>query len=312
MNLFVDVLIDSAIDTLELVPFLFLTYLAMEALEHTTSGKMERLVSRAGHYGPLIGGALGVLPQCGFSAMAATLYSAGIVTVGTLMAVILSTSDELIPVFIAHQEPVPQLLKILAVKMVMGIVVGLVVDLVLRALRKVDGIHPHIHDLCERSHCHCDEEGEGREEAGRAGHAGHDHGHGHGKLSIVRAAAIHTVQVLGFIFLITLLFGLLIEGVGQDTVASLVSQHPVRATLVAALVGLIPNCGASVTIAELYLDGVLAAGPMMAGLLSAGGVGLLVLYRTNPHPRENIAITLAIYAVSVLAGLVVSASGMLF
>ena len=312
----VDVIADSLLDTLELVPFLFVTYLAMEALEHSTGGRMEGLVARAGHAGPVVGALLGAIPQCGFSAMAATLFSGGVVTAGTLVAVILSTSDEMVPVFLAHQEPMERLLSIMLLKVVVGMVVGLLVDAVLHAVRHVGTPRPHIHDLCERAHCHCEED-EGAEQgepaeqtAGNVAH-GHHH-HGHGRWAIVRSAAIHTVQVTGFILLITFLFGLFIEVLGDVSLAQILGSHPVRATFLAALVGLIPNCGASVAITELYLDGVLGAGPMVAGLLASGGVGLLVLFRTNSNVRQNVAVTAFVYAVGVIVGLVVSASGMLF
>lgn len=312
----VDVIADSLLDTLELVPFLFVTYLAMEALEHSTGCRMEGLVARAGHAGPVVGALLGAIPQCGFSAMAATLFSGGVVTAGTLVAVILSTSDEMVPVFLAHQEPMERLLSIMLLKVVVGMVVGLLVDAVLHAVRHVGTPRPHIHDLCERAHCHCEED-EGAEQgepaeqtAGNVAH-GHHH-HGHGRWAIVRSAAIHTVQVTGFILLITFLFGLFIEVLGEDSLAQILGSHPVRATFLAALVGLIPNCGASVAITELYLDGVLGAGPMVAGLLASGGVGLLVLFRTNSNVRQNVAVTAFVYAVGVIVGLVVSASGMLF
>ncbi len=313
----VDVIADSVLDTLELVPFLFVTYLAMEALEHSTEGRMQGLVARAGHAGPIVGGLLGAVPQCGFSAMAATLYSGGVVTAGTLVAVILSTSDEMVPVFLAHQEPAGRLLSIMLLKVVVGIVVGLLLDAVLHAVRHVGNPQPHIHDLCERAHCHCEDDEAGSDaspesDADGHGEAERGHHHGHGHWAIVRSAAIHTVQVTGFILLVTFLFGLLIEVMGEDALAQLLGSHPVRATFLAALVGLIPNCGASVAITELYLDGVLAAGPMVAGLLVSGGVGLLVLFRTNRDVRQNVAVTAFIYAVGVVVGLAVSASGMLF
>ena len=313
----VDVIADSVLDTLELVPFLFVTYLAMETLEHSTEGRMQGLVARAGHAGPIVGGLLGAVPQCGFSAMAATLYSGGVVTAGTLVAVILSTSDEMVPVFLAHQEPAGRLLSIMLLKVVVGIVVGLLLDAMLHAVRHVGNPQPHIHDLCERAHCHCEDDEAGSDaspesDADGHGEAEHGHHHGHGHWAIVRSAAIHTVQVTGFILLVTFLFGLLIEVMGEDALAQLLGSHPVRATFLAALVGLIPNCGASVAITELYLDGVLAAGPMVAGLLVSGGVGLLVLFRTNRDVRQNVAVTAFIYAVGVVVGLAVSASGMLF
>lgn len=323
MDLFVDVLADSVIDTLKLIPFLFVTYLAMEALEHFASNKVKETVERADAAGPVAGALLGALPQCGFSAMAATLFSGRVVTAGTLVAVILSTSDEMIPVFVAHQQPAGRMLSIIAIKVVLGIVAGLLLDLVLRLLHRAGDGHAHIHELCEREHCHCEEADELDEEHHDRDHHGdhhdhhehgHHHGHGHshhGAWGIVRSACVHTAQVTAFIFLISLLFGLIIEGLGVDSIRSMLAYHPVRATFIAALVGLIPNCGASVAIAELFLDGTLATGPMLAGLLSSGGVGLLVLWRTNADARQNVYVTLLVYGVAVLAGLAACALGIL-
>lgn len=322
MDLIFDVLADSVIDTLKLIPFLLVTYLAMEALEHFASNKVKEAVERAGTAGPVVGGLLGALPQCGFSAMAATLFSGRVVTAGTLVAVILSTSDEMIPVFVAHQEPASRMLSIIAIKVVLGIAAGLLLDVALRLLHRAGDGHAHIHELCEREHCHCEEadeldDDEGEDEHGsHGGHHDHGHHHGHchshnGVWGIVRSACVHTAQVTAFIFLISLLFGLIIEGLGVDSIRSTLAYHPVRATFIAALVGLIPNCGASVAIAELFLDGTLATGPMLAGLLSTGGVGLLVLWRTNADARQNAYVTLLVYGVAVLAGLAACALGIL-
>lgn len=298
MELIVHVLEHSLWDTLELVPFLLITYLAMEAIEHSASAHVQAAVKRSGKAGPVVGAILGALPQCGFSAMAATLYAGRVVTAGTLVAVILSTSDEMVPVFLAHQEPPARLLAILGVKVAVGVAVGLLVDVALRFWHRAGDGHLHIHELCEREHCHCDDEG-------------HGHEHGHGRWAILRSALVHTVQVTFFIYVVTFVFGLVIELVGQDALGALLADHPVRATFVAALVGLIPNCGASVAITELYLDGVLGAGPMLAGLLASGGVGLLVLWRTNADARQNAAITAFVYAAAVAVGLVAGASGIL-
>lgn len=323
MDLLVDVLADSVIDTLKLIPFLLVTYLAMEALEHFASNKVKEAVEHAGAAGPVVGALLGALPQCGFSAMAATLFSGRVVTAGTLVAVILSTSDEMIPVFVAHQESASRMLSIIAIKVVLGIAAGLLLDLVLRLLHRAGDGHTHIHELCEREHCHCEEADELDEEHHDRDHHGdhhghhehghhHDYGHSHhGAWGIVRSACVHTAQVTAFIFLISLLFGLIIEGLGVNSIRSTLAYHPVRATFIAALVGLIPNCGASVAIAELFLDGTLATGPMLAGLLSSGGVGLLVLWRTNADARQNVYVTLLVYVVAVLAGLAACALGIL-
>ena len=303
MDLLLHVLEHSALDTLRLVPFLFVTYLAMEALEHASAERVQAFVERSGKAGPAVGALLGAVPQCGFSAMAATLYAGRVVTAGTLVAVILSTSDEMVPVFLAHREPVGRLLAIVLAKVVVGVVVGLLVDVALRAWHRAGDGRPHISELCERAHCHCEEAGKDH---------GHDHGHGHGRWAIVRSAAVHTVQVGAWILVITFVFGLVMELVGTDALAALLVNHPVRATFVSALVGLVPNCGASVAITELYLEGVLTTGPMLAGLLSSGGVGLLVLWRTNASAGQNAVVTAFVYAVSVAVGLVAGMLGILF
>ncbi|MCR8908408.1 arsenic efflux protein [Thermophilibacter sp. ET337] len=301
MDLLIHVLEHSVEDTLRLVPFLFVTYLTMEALEHASADRVQRVVERSGKAGPVVGALLGAVPQCGFSAMAATLYAGRVLTAGTLVAVILSTSDEMVPVFLAHQEPVGRMLAIMAAKVLVGIVIGFAVDVALRLLRRAGDGHAHIHELCERAHCHCDDEPEG-----------HGHDHGHGRWAVVRSAAVHTVQVSAWILVITFVFGLAMELVGTESLAAAVANHPVRATFLSALVGLIPNCAASVAITELYLEGALAAGPMLAGLLASGGVGLLVLWRTNVDARQSAVITLFVYGIAVVAGLLAGVLGVSF
>ena len=321
MDLIIDVFLDCVKDTLTLVPFLLATYLVMETLEHSSDGKAEQLIRSAGTAGPAVGGLLGALPQCGISAMAGTLYAGRIITAGTLVAVILSTSDEHIPVFLAHQKPVGSLIAIVVTKVVIGIVVGFAADAVLRVLHRTGDGHPHIRELCERAHCHC---GDIETEPGITATTLHDHDHLHAHdhahhqhggprwKSILRCALTHTVQVTAFIFVITFVFGLVIEGIGHDVLASFLSSQPVLASFLAALIGLIPNCGASVAIAELYLEGTLTAGPMLSGLLVSGGMGLLVLFRTNADMRQNIIIAVFIYVVGVLCGMLTTACGVVF
>ena len=337
-GIIMDVLLDSVHDTLELIPFLFLTYLAMEALEHTAGGRTERIIARADKSGPIVGALLGALPQCGFSAMAGTLYAARVVSAGTLVSVILATSDEMIPVFVAHAEPSGRMFAIIGFKVVAGMLVGLAVDVVLRALHRAGDGRAHIAELCEAAHCDCgeiDSDADGASfspEAGVAGEKdaaaaaahgdahghGHAHDHGHGASRgrrvwhIVRSALVHTAEVTFFIFLVTLVFGFVIEAAGTDAIAQVLGSHPVRATMLAALIGLIPNCGASVAITQLYLQGSLAAGPMMAGLLVSGGMGLLVLFRTNRDMRQNLVVTVFVYVVGVVLGLVVAGLGIIF
>ena len=323
MDLFVDVLLDSVLDTVKLIPFLLVTYIIMEAIEHSTEGKAERLIARADKSGPVVGALLGALPQCGFSAVAATLYAGRVITAGTLVAVLLSTSDELIPVFMANRAEMSRLVAIVGIKVVIGLVVGLLVDVVLRVLHRAGDGHPHIAELCERAHCHCatidDEEPEEHGHSDEHGHAEHSHHHhhhhhahdgSHAWWHILRSALVHTAEVSLFIFVITLVFGLVIETIGQDALAAALGSHPVRATFLSALIGLIPNCGASVAITQLFIDGTLATGPMLAGLLVSGGMGLLVLFRTNADQVQNIEIATFIYFVGVVCGLAANMMGL--
>ena len=283
------VLEHSVADTLYLIPFLFVTYLVMEWLEHKTGGKAQAAVQRAGAAGPIVGAVVGVVPQCGFSAVAATLWAGRVITLGTLFAVFLSTSDEMLPIFIAEQVPLIVILKILGAKIVVGMVMGFVVDAGMRLARRIDA-PLHIHDLCERDHCHC-----------------HD-----GEGGILKSALKHTLQVTVFIFVITIVLNGVLEVVGEDALGEFLSANPVRSVFGSALVGLVPNCAASVVIAQLYVSGVLGSGAMLAGLLVSAGVGLLVLVRTNRHWKQNVAIIVGLYAMGVFWGLIANALGIVF
>ena len=283
------VLEHSVADTLYLIPFLFVTYLVMEWLEHKTGGKAQAAVQRAGAAGPIVGAVVGVVPQCGFSAVAATLWAGRVITLGTLFAVFLSTSDEMLPIFIAEQVPLIVILKILGAKIVVGMVMGFVVDAGMRLARRIDA-PLHIHDLCERDHCHC-----------------HD-----GEGGILKSALKHTLQVTVFIFVITIVLNGVLEVVGEDALGEFLSANPVLSVFGSALVGLVPNCAASVVIAQLYVSGVLGSGAMLAGLLVSAGVGLLVLVRTNRHWKQNVAIIVGLYEMGVLWGLIANALGIVF
>ncbi len=312
-ELLMDVLMDAVIDTAKLIPFLLVTYIAMEALEHGTAGLSERIVRGAGRLGPLLGALVGVIPQCGFSAMAATLFSARVVGMGTLVAVILSTSDEMLPVFVAEGAPVGQIAAVMGIKVVVGIIVGFVIDVVVRSMGLDGDGRAHIHELCEREGCHCDDDHD-HLPADDACACGHDHSHGHGEggvvSSVLKSALSHTVQVTAFIFVISLALGFLMESVGEDNVAALVANHPIRSVMVAALVGLIPNCAASVFISELFMSGAIGTPAMLAGLLASGGVGLLVLFRTNADMRQNVFVVAVVWAAAVVTGLLASATGL--
>lgn len=311
MEIFLHALEHAFFDTLDLIPFLFLTYLAMEALEHRAGKASEAAVRKAGKAGPAIGAVLGVVPQCGFSAAASTLYAARVVTLGTLFAVFLSTSDEMLPIFIAEQAPLDPILKVLAIKALVGMAAGFAVDAALRALHR-DKDRLRIHELCERDKCHCNGECAACEEDPQLAYDyehDEDHDHDHAGVSIAKSALKHTVQVTAFIFLVTLLLEVIMDSVGEEAIATFMASNPGLSVVASSLVGLIPNCAASVAIAELYLDGTLGAGAMMAGLLVSAGVGLLVLLRANRPMRDNIAIIAGLLAIGMAVGGVMTACG---
>ena len=366
MDLLIDILLDAGKDTLSLVPFLLVTYLALETLEHVAGDRVNGAIKRAGAAGPVVGSLLGMVPQCGFSAMAATLYAGRVVTLGTLVAVFLSTSDEMLPLLLAEQVPVQTMAMLLASKALIALVTGFITDAAIRGLRRnarahaairrtvlgtaVNSAHvncahddhtggdiidevaeagvsaDHIHELCERDHCGCDEDegehghGHGHEHHHDHGHAderehhhGHDHGHSHEGapvLSIIRSAISHTVQVSVFIFLVTLILVAVLETFGESAIEQFLRGNETLAVLGSALVGLIPNCSASVVITQLYLEGALQLAPMLAGTLISAGVGYLVLFRTNRSARENALFLVMMYVIGAGWGLVLSAFGL--
>ena len=277
---FWDAIVDGALDTVKLVPFLFLTYLLMEYIEHRTSDKTRAMIRRADKLGPLFGGALGAFPQCGFSAAAASLYAGRVITVGTLIAVFLSTSDEMLPIFLSNRVDIALIGKILLIKACYGVIAGFVVDFLFRwlNLRKI-GVG--IHGLCEAEHCECEQ-------------------------GILKSSVKHTLSITMFIFLISVVLTLVIEGIGTENLENLVFNQPVIGEILAGLIGLIPNCAASVALTTMYLDGAMSAGAMMSGLMVGAGVGILILFRTNRKRKETLQIIAILYCAGVIGGLLTS------
>lgn len=364
MDLLIDILLDAGKDTLSLVPFLLVTYLVLETLEHVAGDSVNGAIKRAGAAGPVVGSLLGMVPQCGFSAMAATLYAGRVVTLGTLVAVFLSTSDEMLPLLLAEQVPVQTMAMLLASKALIALVTGFIVDAAIRGLRRNARAHAairrtvlgtaanpahvncahddhtggdiidevaeagvsadHIHELCERDHCGCDDDEDEHErdhghshDHGHMGEHEHHHGHSHDRshegapvLSIIRSAISHTIQVSVFIFLVTLILVAVLETFGESAIEQFLRGNETLAVLGSALVGLIPNCSASVVITQLYLEGALQLAPMLAGTLISAGVGYLVLFRTNRSARENVVFLIMMYVIGAGWGLILSAFGL--
>lgn len=266
------------LDNLLLLPFLFVTYLVLELMEARANGALERSLGRTRRMGPLIGTLAGIFPQCGVSAAAASLYAGGAITVGTLMAVFLSTSDELIPVLISEKVPVSLILKIVAAKVVAGVAVGFAVNAVMTVFGR-GGTRLHVDELCAHSRCSC------RERKG-----------------VFVPALVHTAEIFLFILAVSAVFEIALHYLGEDSLRSLVLNDPWIGEAIAGLVGFIPNCAVSVSSAQLYLKGGMSSGALMAMSLTGSGVGLLVLFRTNRHWVANISIMAVLYVSGVVFG----------
>lgn len=280
-----EIIKDTLIDSVKLLPFLFITYLIMEYIEHKMKHKSKEVIKKSGRFGPLLGSILGIFPQCGFSVSATNLYAGRVITLGTLIAVYLSTSDEMLPIFISEAVSPIIILKILAIKLLIGMIFGFIIDLVISVFNKnkekQNEEEEVIGDICEEEHCHCNEKG------------------------ILKSALSHTINIFLFILIITFIINIVIYFIGEDTISNLLLNKPILGPIISALIGLIPNCAASVIITNMYLQNVISFGSMIAGLLTGAGVGLAVLFKTNHKIKENISIIVLLYAIGVVSGVII-------
>lgn len=269
-------------DTLKLLPFLFLTYLLMEFLEHRSSAAAMRWLKGSGRIGPLVGGMLGMLPQCGVSAAASGLYTGRVITTGTLIAVYLATSDEMLPLLISEGAPLHIILKLLLTKFTVGVLAGFAVDLVTTLLRrKRNRVQtPQIEELCEREGCDC---------------------HGNFVLSALK----HTLRIALFLLIFTFAMNLAVEFLGEERIAAVLLDRPVLGSLMTGVVGLIPNCASSVVLTKLYLEGVLSVGCALSGLFVNAGVGLVMLFRNNRPLKDSFRILLLLFLIGVFCGILI-------
>ena len=281
MQEILEVLQDTAIDTIKLLPFLFITYLIMEYIEHKTSNKVKDVIKKSGKFGPLLGAIVGIFPQCGFSVSATNLYAGRVITLGTLISVYLATSDEMLPILLTEAVPAGTIFTILGIKLVLGIVAGFIIDFVIRMFRKekVEEQEEKIEEICEHEHCHCEE-------------------------GIVTSAIKHTLNITIFIFFITLVLNGIIAYIGEDTISHFISKNVILGPIVAGLIGLIPNCASSVILTELFISNVISMPVLISGVAVNAGVGLLVLFKTNKNVKENIKIVGILYLIGVLAGII--------
>lgn len=271
-----DIVLDTLIDGAKLLPFLFIAFLIIELIEHKFSKKTVEVISKSDKFGPFLGGLFGALPQCGFSVFATNLYVSRIITLGTLISIYLSTSDEMIPVLLGSEVPFVSVLKIVLIKVVIGMIMGIIIDLVYRKTSDKKDF-----SMCEESHCDC-------------------------KHSLVLSTLKHTLKTLVFILLITFGLNCLFEFVPEDVIANVMKGNKVLGPLISSLVGLIPTCGASVMISTLYVKEVITLGTCIGGLLTGSGVALLVLFRNNKNLKENLIILSLIYSIGAIMGILIN------
>lgn len=272
---------ETLIDSLKLLPFLFITYLIMELIEHKAGDKTTNVVKKAGTFGPILGGILGAVPQCGFSVAAASLYAGRVITIGTLISIFLSTSDEMLPILISEGAPINLILQILAIKIAIGITLGCIIDIILRKRIKKN-TEKHIHEVCEHEHCNCEEDG------------------------IIKSTIKHTLQVFIYIFVISLAINIVLFIIGEERIVGIISDMPVVGTLISCFIGLIPNCASSIILTEMYLENILELGTMVGGLLVNSGLGLLILFKLNKDKKENLAIVGILYVIGFISALTIN------
>ena len=272
-----DVLLDGVIDTLKLLPYLLVTFIILELIEHKLSNKNQKLLIKNKKIGPLVGSLLGALPQCGFSTMAANLFSARVITMGTVIAVFLSTSDEMLPIMLSEKTDIKLVLGIIGFKVLVGIIIGFIIDIFYRKKEEKN----EIHDICEHDHCHCKNK------------------------NIFLSSIIHTLKIGLFVLIANLLIGIIIYKVGEDNVSNILLNKNIFTYFLSSLIGLIPNCAGSVIITELYLSKLITLGTLFAGLLTGSGLGILLLFKTNKSLKENITILSLIYFIGIIVGIIV-------
>ncbi len=277
-----DVIKDALTDVLKLVPFLFVAFLILEYIEHKLSKKNEKILVNNRKFGPIIGGVMGAFPQCGFSAMATKLFSSRVITLGTLIAVYLSTSDEMLPILISKGVNVIVILKIIGLKVIIGIILGFIIDLL---YHRKDNHNEHIHEMCEHDECHCEK-------------------------GIIHSSIHHTLNILVYLVITVLLINIVIYYVGEDNIRNFLLNNK-GTYFISSLIGLIPNCASSVIMTEIYLSGMISLGSLMAGLLTGAGVGLLILFKTNKNLKENIKIVILLYLIGITFGYLIDLVGII-
>lgn len=274
------ILVHTLEDSISIIPFLFIAFLIIELIEHKFSDKTKKIITKSGRLGPLLGGILGAIPQCGFSVVATNLYITRIVSLGTLISIYLSTSDEMIPILLSHNVPIIEVIKIVGLKVIIGMICGFIIDLVYRKKNKKD-FH-----LCEDDDCECEE-------------------------SILKSSIIHTLKTFLFIIIVSFCLNILFEYIDNKMIEKIFMSNSIFAPFLSSLIGLIPNCGSSIVLTELYVNNVISMGTTIGGLLTGSGVAILVLFKSNKNIKENLSILAIIYFIGVISGIIIDLIGSL-
>lgn len=273
----IDILIDTAIDALKLIPFLFVAFLLIEVLEHKLTVKNKSIITKSKKIGPILGAILGVIPQCGFSVMGTNLYVTRIISLGTLFSIYLSTSDEMLPILISEKADIKIILQIILIKILFGMIYGMLIDLILR--KKNTKQEKTNYEICDKDHCHCEK-------------------------GILLSAIKHTLNIIIFLFMTSLIINIIFNYVGQDYLSKILLKNSILGPFITSLIGLIPNCGASVILTQLYLNNAISLPSLIAGLLTGSGTAIIVLFKENKNIKENIFIVLLLYSLGVISGLI--------
>lgn len=275
-------------EVLILIPFLFIAFLIIELIEHKLSNKSKKIIEKSGKLGPLFGGLLGMIPQCGFSVVATNLYITRIVSLGTLISIYLSTSDEMLPILISRKASISTIIGLLLIKFAIGMTAGFIIDYFVRRYKKKHKIkNKGNFDICHDEDCHCEKE------------------------NLFVSSLKHTFKTVSFIFIVTFLLHIMMEYLGEDFIKKLFLKDSLFSPFISSLVGLIPNCASSVVLTELYLSGAISLSSVIAGLLTGSGVAILVLFRGNKNLKENLFILGLVYFIGAFSGLIIGIIEML-
>lgn len=276
----IDIILDTLIDTLKLIPFLFITFLIIEVIEHKLNNK--NIISKSKKYGPLIGSFLGAIPQCGFSVMATNLYITRIITLGTLISIYLSTSDEMLPILISENINITTIIVIILIKVIFAIIYGIIIDLILSKKQRKQ--EKENYSICDEEHCHCEK-------------------------GIFIPALKHTLNITIFIMIITFIINIIFSFVGEDILSKILLKNSIFSPFITSLIGLIPNCASSVMLTELYINNAINVSSLISGLLTGSGAALLILFKSNKNIKENIKILFILYILGVLSGIILELFG---